>query len=146
MSRLKRMDVLLVLLHSSTAAQAHDHALLATKIATSAKRAVLHFFEDVSGAVDEVTNVDLASFVGSAIGSSSTDAAAKTNGVNGHSNGVNGANGTNGSHHHADTGDAPLNAIIVGAGIGGLTAAIYLRQQGHRVTVSFRIDLSLSGA
>lgn len=64
-----------------------------------------------------------------------------------HGNGLNGlhTNGTNGSHKHADTGDAPLNAIIIGAGIGGLTAAIYLRQQGHRVTVSFRIDLSLSG-
>lgn len=69
------------------------------------------------------------------------------NGLNGqHTNSTNGTNGTNGSHKHADTGDAPLNAIIIGAGIGGLTAAIYLRQQGHRVTVSFRIDLSLSGA
>ncbi|KAB2578789.1 FAD binding domain containing protein [Lasiodiplodia theobromae] len=55
------------------------------------------------------------------------------NGLNGQH--TNGTNGTNGSHHHADTGDAPLNAIIIGAGIGGLTAAIYLRQQGHRVTV-----------
>jgi 2-polyprenyl-6-methoxyphenol hydroxylase-like FAD-dependent oxidoreductase len=29
----------------------------------------------------------------------------------------------------------PLNIIIAGAGIGGLTAAIYLRKQGHKVVV-----------
>lgn len=28
-----------------------------------------------------------------------------------------------------------LDVVVVGAGIGGLTAAIYLRYQGHRVTV-----------
>ena len=31
--------------------------------------------------------------------------------------------------------DAPLCITIVGAGIGGLAAAIFLRRQGHRVTV-----------
>ncbi|SJX63151.1 probable sulfite reductase cys-4 [Sporisorium reilianum f. sp. reilianum] len=104
----------LVLLHSSTAAQAHDHALLATKIATSAKRAVLHFFEDVSGPVDEVTNVDLASFVGSAAASSSTDAAAavpKTNGVNGHANGVNGVNGHSNGHLSAAASEAGFDDL-----------------------------------
>ena len=29
----------------------------------------------------------------------------------------------------------PLQIVIAGAGIGGLTAAIYLRRQGHRVVV-----------
>jgi ribulose 1,5-bisphosphate synthetase/thiazole synthase len=32
--------------------------------------------------------------------------------------------------------NAPLNIAIVGAGIGGLTAAIGLRQNGHNVAVS----------
>lgn len=33
------------------------------------------------------------------------------------------------------TGSHGLDIVIIGAGIGGLTAAIYLRYQGHRVTV-----------
>ena len=33
-------------------------------------------------------------------------------------------------------GSSGLRILIVGAGIGGLTAAIALRQQGHRVEVS----------
>lgn len=33
----------------------------------------------------------------------------------------------------------PLNVVIVGAGIGGLTAAIGLRRNGHNVTVSYLI-------
>jgi hypothetical protein len=36
------------------------------------------------------------------------------------------------------TGPAPLNIAIVGAGIGGLTAAIGLRRNGHHVSVSYR--------
>ncbi|CAO1623983.1 unnamed protein product [Sympodiomycopsis kandeliae] len=78
----------LVILYSATATEAHDHALLAARIASEAKRAVLHFFEDaVSGdagkVVDEVTEADLASFVATTSSSSSTIA----NGVNGHANG-----------------------------------------------------------
>jgi hypothetical protein len=34
------------------------------------------------------------------------------------------------------TNTAPLNIVIVGAGIGGLTAAIGLRRNGHNVSVS----------
>lgn len=113
----------LVLLHSSTAAQAHDHALLATKIATSAKRAVLHFFEDASGPVEEVTNVDLASFIGSVAASTSTDAAApKINGLNGHANGINGhVNGVNGANGNAN---GYASAVASEAGFDDLESAI----------------------
>jgi cation diffusion facilitator CzcD-associated flavoprotein CzcO len=31
--------------------------------------------------------------------------------------------------------DMPLNFIIIGAGIGGLAAALALRREGHRVSV-----------
>ena len=41
------------------------------------------------------------------------------------------ANKINGSDHD----DASLKIIIVGGGIGGLTAAISLRRQGHEVDV-----------
>lgn len=34
----------------------------------------------------------------------------------------------------------PLRIVIIGAGIGGLTAAIALRSQGHEVTVSFHVS------
>jgi cation diffusion facilitator CzcD-associated flavoprotein CzcO len=40
---------------------------------------------------------------------------------------------TNGNHHAEPS---PLKFIIVGAGIGGLSAAIALRQQGHDAQVS----------
>ena len=51
---------------------------------------------------------------------------APVNGVNGHSK-----ERVNGSDSRS------LNIAIVGAGIGGLTAAIGLRRNGHNVSVSF---------
>ena len=47
-------------------------------------------------------------------------------------------NGVNGDHKEEVNGGAPrpLNIAIVGAGIGGLTAAIGLRRNGHNVSVS----------
>lgn len=47
-------------------------------------------------------------------------------------NGINDVNGVNG---HDDASQRPLNITICGAGIGGLSAAIFLRQQGHTVTL-----------
>ncbi|KAF5570588.1 3-hydroxybenzoate 6-hydroxylase 1 [Fusarium phyllophilum] len=41
-----------------------------------------------------------------------------------------------------DTETRPLNILIVGAGIGGLTAALGLRQQGHKVTLFERSQLA----
>lgn len=57
-----------------------------------------------------------------------------------HSNGVETHNSTNGytNGHVNGNGNfrSGLKVLIAGAGIGGLTAAIALRQQGHNVEVS----------
>jgi glycine/D-amino acid oxidase-like deaminating enzyme len=55
--------------------------------------------------------------------------ATKAPASNGNTIAVNGTNGT------AKSQPQSLNIVIVGAGIGGLTAAIYLRRQGHKVTI-----------
>ena len=52
----------------------------------------------------------------------------------------NGVNGTSNGHldtveRKADTKPVSLRVVIIGAGIGGLTAAIALRRQGHDVLV-----------
>ncbi|USP82364.1 salicylate hydroxylase [Curvularia clavata] len=44
-------------------------------------------------------------------------------------------NGTNGVNGHDTNSERPLNITICGAGIGGLSAAIFLRQRGHKVTL-----------
>jgi hypothetical protein len=51
-----------------------------------------------------------------------------------HANGVNGVNGENAVP--LVEGPRPLNIAIVGAGIGGLAAAIGLRKNGHNVSVN----------
>lgn len=50
---------------------------------------------------------------------------------------MNGINEDTNGNGHASSG---LKIIIVGAGIGGLTAAIALRRQGHNVEASFHIS------
>ena len=55
-----------------------------------------------------------------------------TNGLSAPVNGVNGH-----SKEQVNRSDSkPLNIAIVGAGIGGLTAAIGLRRNGHNISVS----------
>ncbi|PWN32017.1 putative sulfite reductase cys-4 [Meira miltonrushii] len=94
----------LVILYSSTPTQAHDHALLASRLAYSRSTAVLHFFENVEGNVDEeITTADIRSLLqkGSSSQAGLTNGASNGNGVNGH-DAVNGsANGAkeNGSSH-----------------------------------------------
>ncbi|KAF5657668.1 salicylate hydroxylase [Fusarium heterosporum] len=47
----------------------------------------------------------------------------------------NGAFKTTANGSTIDTTSQGLHVVIIGAGIGGLTAAIFLRQQGHRITL-----------
>lgn len=42
-----------------------------------------------------------------------------------------------GGSHEIEYATVPLHVVITGAGIGGLTAAIALRKQGHDVLVCF---------
>ncbi|KAJ3528055.1 hypothetical protein NM208_g10396 [Fusarium decemcellulare] len=56
------------------------------------------------------------------------------NGTNG-TNGINGASKTTVNGSSLTTSSEGLRIIVIGAGIGGLTAAIYLRRQGHHVTL-----------
>lgn len=54
----------LVILYSSTPTQAHDHAVLAARIAASRSIGVLHFFDEIEGNVDdEITPFDARSLV-----------------------------------------------------------------------------------
>lgn len=66
---------------------------------------------------------------------SSADAAAATNGLTSTAVNGNGNGNANGNSNGVKAATHGLDVVVVGAGIGGLTAAIYLRNQGHRVTV-----------
>lgn len=55
-------------------------------------------------------------------------------------------NGTGRSHNHLAQGKTTgLKILIAGAGIGGLSAALALRQAGHRVEVIWLRNPALSG-
>jgi sulfite reductase (NADPH) hemoprotein beta-component len=89
----------LILLYSSSPTQAHDHALLAARIAFSRSTAVLHFFDDATGSVeDEITESDIKTLLNRGKASS------QSNGINGeaHSNG----NGLSNGHSNGDRGES----------------------------------------
>ncbi len=104
----------LVVLYSSSAQQAQDHALVAAKIAQSARRAVLHFFESSSsssseGSFEEIPELDVKNLFG---GSSSS--AALTNGSASHANGNGKASNGNGaaSAAPAESSAEDLSSVI----------------------------------
>ena len=102
-------------LHSSSAQQAHDHALLASRIARLEHKAVLHIFH-VSEAAEEVSQVEaetVKSFLESERRRPRTASTHNAlNGVDGHSNGANWNGHGNGeplltSSKHSHTEDDP---------------------------------------
>lgn len=95
---------------STNALQAHDNALLATKLARTQKKAVVHAFfstKDDSDTATELSEENLLTLLfdekGLVNGSNG-----HTNGVNGHSNGTNGhSNGVNGHANGTNGYDSP---------------------------------------
>ncbi|KAJ3878931.1 hypothetical protein F5051DRAFT_218091 [Lentinula edodes] len=95
---------------STNAQEAHDNALLATKLARTQKKAVVHAFfstKDDSDTTTELSEENLLTLLfdekGLVNGSNG-----HTNGVNGHSNGTNGhSNGVNGHAHGTNGYDSP---------------------------------------
>jgi sulfite reductase (NADPH) hemoprotein beta-component len=85
---------------STSAQQAHDNALLASKLARSQKKAVVHAFfsrEDSDVATELPEESLLAILFGDKIDNGPVNGFnGHANGVNGHANGVNGTNGHNG--------------------------------------------------
>ncbi|EPQ56382.1 sulphite reductase hemo protein beta subunit [Gloeophyllum trabeum ATCC 11539] len=85
-------------LHSSTAQQAHDNALLASRLARTEKKAVLHIFHvgESTDSVQEVEEGKVQPFLLQEVPRSPPRSL-----INGHPNGVNG-HGLNGANGHSD--------------------------------------------
>ncbi|KAI0077729.1 sulfite reductase subunit beta [Panus rudis PR-1116 ss-1] len=94
-------------IYSRDPQQAHDNALLASRLARQEKKGVLHIFSASSeGDVVEVQAAQVQPFLLQE---------AQVNGVNGHANGVNGhANGTNGvnGHHPEDSAQSAQSTLF----------------------------------
>ncbi|CAO1632135.1 unnamed protein product [Parajaminaea phylloscopi] len=102
----------LVVLYSATATQAHDHALLAARIAATTRRAVLHYFESsaTDAVAEEATDADLKAFGSSLLSAASTSSLSNGTSANGHSD-ANGHNGhSNGSAHNGNGASASATA------------------------------------
>lgn len=83
-------------LYSSTPQQAHDQALLASRLASSEKKAVVHIFHPTIGKDERIIEVETEKVVPFIQAERSL---VHANGVNGHVNGVNGHKPTPNGHH-----------------------------------------------
>ncbi|KAK0202845.1 sulfite reductase subunit beta [Desarmillaria ectypa] len=96
---------------STTAQQAHDNALLASKLARTEKKAVVHaYYTSAADTAQEVPEDQVVPFLldsrlskHSPAASNGHVYASKGNGVNGHTNGVNGANGHSNGHSNGQS-------------------------------------------
>ncbi|KAK0467284.1 sulfite reductase subunit beta [Desarmillaria tabescens] len=105
---------------STTAQQAHDHALLASKLARTEKKAVVHaYYSSTADIAQEVPEDQVVPFLLDSRLSKHSPAASNGhvsttngNGVNGHTNGVNGTNDHANSHSNGHSEESTDNSAV----------------------------------